>query len=63
MHHTTVPVPRQGTETDDCEAVALSGDGNTLLRSCSFPTMGRLNIYAQVLETTGFTETGRFPHP
>ena len=58
VHITQVPVPRQGDTTDSCEAVALSGDGNTLLRACYLPSA--FNPYVQALETTGFTETGRF---
>ena len=59
VHSTSVPVPRHGVNPDECEGAALSGDGNTLLRACYSPTTGPQ--YVQALETTGFTETGRFP--
>jgi trimeric autotransporter adhesin len=60
MHHASVPVPRKGEIVGQCEAVALSGDGNSLLRACNFPEAGGPNVIVQALETVGFTETGRF---
>jgi hypothetical protein len=54
VHSQTIDTP---TDNEDCRAIALSGDGNTLLRSCA-PNASP-DGYTQVLKAPNFTESTR----
>jgi hypothetical protein len=61
VHSATVPIPAvlPGQVAAGCTGVSLSGDGNTLLRSCNGPGAG--NNFTQVLDGPGFSESIRLP--
>ncbi|HEV7606353.1 MAG TPA: hypothetical protein VGO61_03410 [Steroidobacteraceae bacterium] len=59
VHSATVQTPFAAGYLGRCDAIALSGDGNTLLRGCS--ESGTANSFVQVLNGPGFIESARLP--
>ena len=57
VHSQRIPVELQGSVNGWCGAIALSGDGQTLLRSCYYFHTGF--YFTQILNGPGFGETRR----
>ena len=60
MHDSSAPAPVNsgGVAPFDCDAIALSGDGRTLMRGCRIS--GRGEGFVQVLDAPGWSESARW---
>jgi hypothetical protein len=63
VHSASIPAPTDPSGVMSCGGVALSGDGQTIVRGCYPQPYDQWTVFNQVLKAPGWAEDSRIPTP